>query len=79
MAWKKQTVLVSKKAAPTRAAAERMAREYADRIYTSRETANFWRFRQRPPACFLGSLKSRRIRSGKVVLVYGNLKKGACR
>lgn len=77
MAGVKQTILVSKAAAPTREEAERIARRHADRIYTSRETANFWRFRQRPPGCFTGAFRSEKIRNGKVILVYGTLKKGA--
>lgn len=73
----KQTVLVSKAAAPTRSAAERIARRHADRIYTSRETKNFWRFRQRPPSCFTGRFRAEKIRDGKVILVYGILRKDA--
>lgn len=79
MARAKQTVLVSKAAAPTRAAAERIARRHADRVYTSRETENFWRFRQRPPNCFSGGFRQVRIRGGKVQILYGTLKKGAKR
>lgn len=77
MARAKQTILVAKAAAPTRKAAERMARRHADRIYTSRETKTFWRFRQRPPGCFSGGFKQVRIRGGKVQILYGTLKKGA--
>jgi hypothetical protein len=73
-----QTVLVRKSAASTRKAATELARQHADRIYTSRETENYWRFRQRPPACFVpGSFRTKCIRDGKVCLVFGRLAKGA--
>jgi hypothetical protein len=75
-----QTVLVKKSAAPTRAAAEKLARPHADRIYTSREDKNYWRFRQRPPGCFTEgpfTYTTKCIRNGKVCLVYARLKKGA--
>lgn len=80
-----QTVIVKKTAAPTRAAARRMAKRHADQLYTSRETGTSWRFRQRPPACFVkGSFRTRCIRKGKVCLTYGTLKRSvkdrkACR
>jgi hypothetical protein len=72
-----QTVLVSRATAPTLKEAERIARQHADRIYTSRRTKNYWRFRQRPPGCFAGGYKSEKIRKGKVVLIYATLKKSA--
>lgn len=73
-----QTVLVRKFAAPTRSKAVQLARQHADRIYTSRETRKSWRFRQRPPACFVPeSFRTKCIRDGKVCLVYGELAKGA--
>lgn len=75
-----QTVLVRKSAAPTLEAAKKLARPHADRIYTSRETKNYWRFRQRPPGCFTEgpyTYKTECIRGGKVCLVYARLKKGA--
>jgi len=75
-----QTVLVKKSAAPTLKEARKLARQHADRIYTSREEKNTWRFRQRPPACFTGgpfSYTTKCIRNGKVCLVYARLKKGA--
>lgn len=72
-----QTVIVSKKTAKTRKAAERVAREFANRIYTSRETATSWRFRQRPPEDFRkGSFRTKKI-DGGVSLVYGTLKPSA--
>jgi hypothetical protein len=76
----KQTVLVKKTAARTRAAAAKLARRHADRIYTARETKNYWRFRQRPPDCFV---KGRRFRTfcippgRSVCVVYGRIRKGA--
>lgn len=72
-----QTILVSRKIAPTRKKAEAIARKFAGRIYTSRKTKSFWRFRQRPLACFAGAYKSKSIRDGHVVLVYADLKPGA--
>ena len=72
-----QTVLVSRTEAPTLREAERIACQHADRIYTSRKTKSYWRFRQRPPGCFAGGYKSKKIRKGKVILMYANLKKSA--
>lgn len=77
MASAKQTVLVRKDLAPTRKAAAKVARRHGDRVYTSRETKNFWRFRQRPPSCFSGMFKTERRADGKILVVYGTLKKGA--
>jgi len=72
-----QTVIVSKETAKTRKAAERVAREFANRIYTSRETATSWRFRQRPPEDFRkDSFRTKKI-DGGVSLVYGTLKASA--
>ena len=48
-----QTVIVSKDVARTRAKATKVARKFANRIYTSRETKTSWRFRQRPPKDFV--------------------------
>lgn len=73
----KQTVLVSKKLAPDRSAAAKVAKRHGDRVYTSRETKNFWRFRQRPPSCFGGTFKTESRAGGKVLVVYGTLKKDA--
>lgn len=73
-----QTILVKKSAAPTLKAATKLAKPHADRIYTHRETKNYWRFRQRPPGCFEeGGYRTRCIRSGAVCLVYGRIKAGA--
>lgn len=54
------------------------------RTDTSRKTANYWRFRQRPPECFGKRYASVPIRDGKIILVYGRLcrgcqKKESCR
>lgn len=72
-----QTILVSRKLAPTRKKAEAIARKYANRLYTSRKTKEFWRFRQRPPTCFSGDYKSKAIEDGAIVFVYATLKKDA--
>lgn len=71
-----QTVIVTKKVAKTRAAATKVARKYANRIYTSRETKNTWRFRQRPPDEFKkGTFRTFKIPDVEgVSLVYGDLK-----
>jgi hypothetical protein len=76
---KKQTVIVKKSAAKTRKAAEKLAKKHADRIYTSRETKNNFRFRQRPPGCFIQStFKNFPVPpDGDVTITYGTLKKGA--
>lgn len=71
----KQTVIVRKSRARTRTQAEKLARKYADRIYTSRETKTSWRFRQRPPSCFL-TMRTVCFDNG-VCLVVGKLKRGA--
>lgn len=72
-----QTIIVSKKLAKTRERAERLARPYARRIYTSRETNTSWRFRQRPPSDFSKkSFKSFPLPNEPgIVLVYGKLKR----
>jgi len=77
VAWAKQSVIVRKThpKAKTRVGATRVARRYADRIYTSRETRSSWRFRQRPPGCFR-VMKTKSL-SSHVLLVLGLLKKGA--
>lgn len=77
MARAMQTVLVSKELAPTRKAGAKVARRHGDRVYTSRETKNFWRFRQRPPSCFTGGFRTEKRADGKIQIVYGTLRKGA--
>lgn len=70
-----QTIIVSKNIAPTREEAKAIAAPYARRIYTSRETKNSWRFRQRPPDDFKkGTFKSFPLpHDSGIVLVYGAL------
>lgn len=67
-----QSVIVKKSRAKTRKAAAKVARKYADRIYTSRETETSFRFRQRPPSCFL-TIKTKCLDNG-ICLVVGKLK-----
>lgn len=72
-----QTVIISKDIAKTREAAAKVAREFANRIYTSRETKTSWRFRQRPPDDFRkGTFRTKKIQDG-ISLVYGTLKASA--
>ena len=74
MARAKQTIIVSKTVAPTKEKARAIAKRYADRIYTARETSTSFRFRQRPPSDFVaGSYKTSKPRKG-VAVVYGELK-----
>lgn len=72
---KLQTIIVKKWAAPTRKAATAIARQHTKSIPTSRQTKGTWRFRQRPPSCFVeGTYRTKCIRHGKVCLVYGDPK-----
>lgn len=74
----KQTVIVKKSAAKSRKEAAKLADKYADRVYTSRGTKNTWRFRQRPPECFVPRTLKTWCKPGNgVCVVYGTLKKGA--
>ncbi len=52
MAGVLQSVIVKKTRAKTLAIAMRVARRYAQRMYTHRETGTSFRFRQRPPSLF---------------------------
>jgi len=74
-----QTIIVSKQIASTRKAAEKLARPYANRIYTSRATDSSWMFRQRPSSDFVNnSCRSFPLPSEPgIVLVYGKLKHAA--
>jgi hypothetical protein len=78
-----QTVIVKKEVARTREDAKGLVGRYLKkRTYTSRETANAWRFRQRPPDCFRErtyGTKCFTVRgvSKGVCLVFGDLKRGA--
>lgn len=71
-----QTVIVSKEVAKTRAKATKVARKFANRIYTSRETKTSWRFRQRPPSDFRKkTFRTFPVPGEKgISLVYGQLK-----
>jgi len=71
-----QTVIVSKGLAKTRRKATTVARKFANRIYTSRETKTSWRFRQRPPSDFVkGTFRTFPVPGVEGVwLVYGKLK-----
>lgn len=71
-----QSVIVDKSVAKDRKTAKEIARKFANRIYTSRETSDSFRFRQRPPEDFeKGSFKTKKIPKAGVSLVYGKLKK----
>ena len=77
-----QAVTVKKTLAPTRKKAERIVRKMKKRTYTSRETPNQWRFRQRPPDCFRkDGYFTKCINKGGVpkgvCLVFAQLKRGA--
>jgi hypothetical protein len=68
-----QSVIVKKsKKIGSVAKAMRIAREYADRIYTTRETASSFRFRQRKVSDF-DKFRSKKI-NNYITLVYGRLK-----
>lgn len=84
-----QTIIVYKEFVPdkgarkgkpvkrTRAQAKKIAEQFKFRsIYTSRETENSFRFRQRPPDDFVAkSFRTKRLPEFGVSLVYGKLKK----
>ena len=71
----KQSIIISKEYAKTRKRAKEIAKRYADRIYTIRETSTSWRFRQRPPSDFVkGSFRTAKI-TKDISIVYGELKK----
>jgi hypothetical protein len=73
----KQTVIIDKKLAKNREEAEEMARRFSDRLYTSRETSQSFRFRQRPPSKFVpGSFRTFQPKPG-VAVVYGELKEAS--
>lgn len=70
----KQSIIV-KKTHPdvdNRKDAEKIARRYADRIYTSRETGSSYRFRQIDPSK-LSNMKTKKINK-YVSIVYGDKK-----
>lgn len=68
MSRKKQTIIIHKSIAKTRMEAEKIARRYADRIYTSRETKNTYRFRQIPPGLCRGEYKTQIIEKGVAIV-----------
>lgn len=74
--WAKQTIIV--RISPFVTAledAEEIAHRFADRLYTVRVTPTSFRFRQRPPECFVkGSLRTKRI-DDDVSIIYGRLKR----
>ena len=70
----KQSILISKDIVKSRQGAKIIARRFADRIYTIRETKNWYRFRQRPPEDFIeGSFRTFEVKKG-VRVIYGTLK-----
>lgn len=70
----KQTVIINKSMTTDREAAKELARPFADRIYTARETDQSYRFRQLPPGKFVpGTFRTFSPKKG-VSLVYGQLK-----
>jgi len=73
-----QTVIVSKDhpEVETFEDAVAVARDYADRIYTSRETSTSFRFRQRPPSCFVKGTFWQESPEPGVFLTYGILRPG---
>lgn len=75
MPWAKQTIIVQKTHAKDRDEASGIAKGFADRLYTSRETATSFRFRQKPPSKFVwGSYRTKSIPGKGVSIVYGRLK-----
>jgi len=71
----KQTVIIDKSLVKDRAHAQTLAKPFADRIYTSRETGSSFRFRQLPPGKFVpGTFKTFKPKEG-IAIVYGQLKK----
>ena len=74
-AYAKQSIIIAKTHASDRDKAKEVARGFADRLYTSRETSTSYRFRQKPPAHFVeGSYRTKSIPKKGVTIVYGQLK-----
>ena len=72
--YKKQTVIINKRIASDRESAKAIARGFADRLYTARETGQSYRFRQLNPNKFdPKSYKTFKPQEG-VSVVYGKLK-----
>jgi hypothetical protein len=73
----KQTVIVSKQLAADRQKAKGLAKMWADRLYTSRETGPSYRFRQIPPDKFVpGTFRTFKPKEG-ISIVYGQLKEAS--
>lgn len=71
----KQTVIINKSMSKDRIGAKSLAKPFADRLYTSRETGSSYRFRQLPPDKFIpGTFKTFKPKEG-IAIVYGQLKK----
>ena len=71
----KQTIIVKKTVAKTRKQAAALAKPHAERLYTSRETSQSFRFRQRPPEDFKPkTFKTIQVEPG-VSIVIGKLKR----
>lgn len=70
----KQTIIIDKSYESDRGKATELAKQFADRVYTSRGTSTQWRFRQLPPSRFIeGSFRHKKIKPG-VSIIYGQLK-----
>lgn len=72
----KQTIIVKKThpGVKNKEDAEKIAKKYADRLYTSRETEDSYRFRQKPPSDFKkDSLRTEKVNKN-VSIVWGELK-----
>jgi hypothetical protein len=72
-----KSILKRKSKEAQRKEATELARPYANRIYTSRSTEGYWRFRQRPPTHFKKGSEFWRTYhvpdSGGILQVYGTL------
>lgn len=69
----KQTVIINKAFAKGRAKAKALAKPFADRLYTARETGQSYRFRQLHPDKFVpGTFRTFKPTEG-VSIVYGQL------
>lgn len=73
--WDMQTVIVKKsKKIDSVTKAKSKIKGLAKRIYTSRETSDSYRFRQRPPEDFVkGTFRTEKINE-EVTVIWGKLK-----
>lgn len=72
--YAKQSIIIDKSYESDRGKATELAKQFADRTYTSRGTGTQWRFRQLPPSRFIeGSFRHKKIKPG-VSIIYGQLK-----